>query len=291
MKKKGGKKWKKALAGSTTLKKTRKAMQAGVSARRGRPATAVGWAVLGLAAATFSGAFVACAAATSVQPLTGGTRASVSGPTGAGLRAVSTSAAVAFQSTFTPAGVALRPASCNTQPGFSVGRRAPAGGVRTIVSVFRGKQRGNLRRPVQNKGPPMNDKITFPEMRVVVANPDGKDEMLGVMSREEALARAEDYGMDLVVVSPEAAPPVCKIINYDKLRYELEKKEKAKKKNQSVQELKEVKLSYKIDTHDYEVRKRATLKFLTKGDKVKASIRFKGREMAHRQLAETTLSR
>ena len=136
-----------------------------------------------------------------------------------------------------------------------------------------------------------NAQIPFPEMRVVVANADGKDEMLGVMSKEEALARAEDYEMDLIVVSPDANPPVCKIINYDKLRYELEKKEKAKKKNQSVQELKEVKLSYKIDTHDYEVRKRATLKFLTKGDKVKASIRFKGREMAHRQLAETTLSR
>ena len=285
------KRGKKGTSWLRLLKRLGQGMQAGVSARRGRPATAVGWAVLGLAAATFSGAFVACAAATSVQPLTGGTRASVSGPTGAGLRAVSTSAAAAFQSTFTPAGVALRPASCNTQPGFSVGRRAPAGGVRTIVSVFRGKQRGNLRRPVQNKGPPMNDKITFPEMRVVVANPDGKDEMLGVMSREEALARAEDYGMDLVVVSPEAAPPVCKIINYDKLRYENEKKEKAKKKNQSVQHLKEVKLSYKIDVHDFDVRKRAAIKFLTKGDKVKASIRFKGREMAHRSVAESTLNK
>jgi len=137
----------------------------------------------------------------------------------------------------------------------------------------------------------MNDKIPFPEMRVVVANPDGKDDMLGVMSKDEALARAEDLGMDLVVVSPEANPPVCKIINYDKLRYELEKKEKAKRKNQSTQELKEVKLSYKIDVHDYEVRKRAAIKFLTKGDKVKASIRFKGREMAHRQLAETTMTR
>lgn len=146
-------------------------------------------------------------------------------------------------------------------------------------------------RPPQNKGPPMNDKIPFPEMRVVVANADGKDDMLGVMSKDEALARAEDLGMDLVVVSPDAKPPVCKIINYDKLRYELEKKEKAKKKNQTVQELKEVKLSYKIDTHDYEVRKRAATKFLMKGDKVKASIRFKGREIAHRPVAEQTMNR
>jgi translation initiation factor IF-3 len=137
----------------------------------------------------------------------------------------------------------------------------------------------------------MNEFIPFPEMRVVVANPDGKDTMLGVMSKEEALARAEDLGMDLVVVSPEAQPPVCKIINYDKLRYELEKKEKMKRKNQTVQEIKEVKLSYKIDTHDYEVRVKAATKFLTKGDKVKASIRFKGREMAHRQLAEVTMQK
>jgi len=137
----------------------------------------------------------------------------------------------------------------------------------------------------------MNERIPFPEMRVVVAVPDGKDEQLGIMSKEEALAKAEDLGMDLLVVSPEAKPPVCKIINYDKLRYELEKKEKAKRKNQTVQELKEVKLSYKIDVHDYEVRKRAAVKFLTKGDKVKASIRFKGREMAHRTLAENTMQK
>ena len=198
----------------------------------------------------------------------------------------------AFQSSFVPGGVALRPASCGPRPGYSVGRKSPDG-VRTIVSQYRGRGRGRgqLRRPPQNTGPPMNDKIPFPEMRVVVANPDGKDDMLGVMNKEEALARAEDLGMDLVVVSPDAKPPVCKIINYDKLRYENEKKEKAKRKNQSVQELKEVKLSYKIDVHDYEVRKRAAIKFLTKGDKVKASIRFKGREMAHRTLAETTLKR
>jgi len=127
-------------------------------------------------------------------------------------------------------------------------------------------------------------------LRVVVANPDGKDDMLGVMSREEALAAAEDRGQDLVMVSPDANPPVCKIINYDKLRYETEKKEKLKKKNTKNAELKEVKLSYKIDVHDYEVRKRATQKFLLKGDKVKASIRFKGREMAHQELAHKTMT-
>jgi len=135
----------------------------------------------------------------------------------------------------------------------------------------------------------MNDEIVFPVIRVVVANPDGKDEMLGVMSREEAIAAADDRGQDLVVVSPDANPPVCKIINYDKLRYENEKKEKFKKKNTRNAEIKEVKLSYKIDVHDYDVRKRAATKFLLKGDKVKASIRFKGREMAHQELAHRTM--
>ena len=208
---------------------------------------------------------------------------------------------LAFQSSLPSGSLALRPASCSSQTGFSVGRQL-SGGVRTLVSQYRGRGggggggrgrgrgRGDRRPPVQ-KGPPMNEFISFPEMRVVVANPDGKDTMLGVMSKEEALARAEDLGMDLVVVSPEAQPPVCKIISYDKLRYELEKKEKMKRKNQTVQEIKEVKLSYKIDTHDYEVRVKAATKFLTKGDKVKASIRFKGREMAHRQLAEVTMQK
>jgi len=143
--------------------------------------------------------------------------------------------------------------------------------------------------PPQVKGPPMNSDINFPEMRVVVANPDGKDEMLGVLTREEALAAADERGVDLVLMSPDATPPVCKIINYDKLRYENEKKEKLKKKNQKQMDTKEVKLSYKIDVHDYDVRKRAAYKFLSKGDKVKASIRFKGREMAHKQLAQKTL--
>jgi len=136
----------------------------------------------------------------------------------------------------------------------------------------------------------MNSEIPFPEMRVVVANPDGKDEMLGVLSREQALQEADDRGVDLIVVSPEADPPVCKIINYDKLRYENEKKEKMKKKNQTLMQIKEVKLSYKIDVHDYDVRKRAAMRFLLKGDKVKASIRFRGREMAHKELAQKTLN-
>jgi len=143
--------------------------------------------------------------------------------------------------------------------------------------------------PVAPKGPPMDNDIQFSEMRVVVANPDGKDEMLGVMTKEEALAAADERGVNLVLMSPDAVPPVCKIINYDKLRYENEKKEKMKKKNQKSMDLKEVKLSYKIDVHDYDVRKRAAKRFLIKGDKVKASIRFKGREMAHRELAQKTL--
>eukprot|EP00283_Hemiselmis_rufescens_P010717 CAMPEP_0173436548 /NCGR_PEP_ID=MMETSP1357-20121228/16392_1 /TAXON_ID=77926 /ORGANISM="Hemiselmis rufescens, Strain PCC563" /LENGTH=417 /DNA_ID=CAMNT_0014401639 /DNA_START=36 /DNA_END=1289 /DNA_ORIENTATION=+ len=171
--------------------------------------------------------------------------------------------------------------------------RTQGGMLAGLVAQYRGRGgRGRGRRmmpPPQIKGPPMNSEITFPEMRVVVANPDGKDDMLGVLTREEALAAADERGVDLVLMSPDANPPVCKIINYDKLRYENEKKEKMKKKNQKQMDIKEVKLSYKIDVHDYDVRKRAAVKFLTKGDKVKASIRFKGREMAHKQLAQKTL--
>mmetsp|Transcript_86124 Transcript_86124/g.126003 ORF Transcript_86124/g.126003 Transcript_86124/m.126003 type:complete len:423 (-) Transcript_86124:317-1585(-) len=252
---------------------------------RGCAVVAAAFAIIALSMAPTSNA------APASLSLGGGAGARSEPRSGGGLRS-------AFQASFVPGGLAsLRPASCGPQSGFNVGRQV-AGGVQTLVSQYRGRGGGGGRgrgrgdrRPPVNKGPPMNERIPFPEMRVVVANPDGKDDMLGVMSKEEALARAEDLGMDLVVVSPEAKPPVCKIINYDKLRYENEKKEKAKRKNQTVQELKEVKLSYKIDTHDYEVRKRAAVKFLTKGDKVKASIRFKGREMAHRQLAETTMQK
>ena len=103
----------------------------------------------------------------------------------------------AFQSSFAPASLTLRPASCGPQPGICVGRTPSAHGVLTLVSQYRGRGRGGggrMQRPVtpQNKGPPMNDRIPFPEMRVVVANSNGKDDMLGVMSKDEALARAED---------------------------------------------------------------------------------------------------
>ena len=113
----------------------------------------------------------------------------------------------AFQSSFAPTSLTLRPASCGPQPGVCVGRTPSAHGVLTLVSQYRGRGRGGggrMQRPVtpQNKGPPMNDRIPFPEMRVVVANSNGKDDMLGVMSKDEALARAEDLVQGLPLRPP-----------------------------------------------------------------------------------------
>jgi translation initiation factor IF-3 len=101
------------------------------------------------------------------------------------------------------------------------------------------------------------------------------------MSAREAMAIAEEKGLDLVKVSPTAVPPVCKIMDYGKFRFEQAKKQREAKKNQKVIELKEMRLSATIDTHDLEVKAKSVSKFLKSGDKVKVSIRFKGRQMAH----------
>ena len=106
-------------------------------------------------------------------------------------------------------------------------------------------------------------------------------EQLGVMSSREALQIAEDKGLDLVKVSPQADPPVCKIMDYGKYRFEQSKKQKEAKKNQKIVELKEMRLSATIDKHDLEVKAKNVSKFLAAGDKVKVSIRFKGRQMTH----------
>jgi len=106
-------------------------------------------------------------------------------------------------------------------------------------------------------------------------------EQLGVMSSREALQIAEEKGLDLVKVSPQADPPVCKIMDYGKYRFEQSKKQKEAKKNQKIVELKEMRLSATIDKHDLEVKAKNVGKFLAAGDKVKVSIRFKGRQMTH----------
>ncbi len=109
-------------------------------------------------------------------------------------------------------------------------------------------------------------------------------EMLGVKPVAEAIEIAGDFGLDLVEVSPNAEPPVCKILDYGKFKYEEQKKKNEAKKKQKVVSVKEIKLRPGIDIHDYEVKMKAARKFLGQGDKVKVTIRFRGREMAHQEL-------
>lgn len=123
----------------------------------------------------------------------------------------------------------------------------------------------------------INEQIRDKEVRVV--GEDGA--ALGVMSTREAMSMAEEAGLDLVKIAPTAKPPVCKIVDYGKYKYELARKEKEAKKKQKVIEIKEIRLSPNIDTNDLNTKIGAARKFLSKGDRVKVTLRFRGREMAH----------
>ena len=133
----------------------------------------------------------------------------------------------------------------------------------------------------------MNDRIRAREIRVI----DADGNQLGILSPQDALRRAREQNLDLVEISPNAAPPVCRIMDYGKFLYEQEKKERAAKKHQKQIVLKEVKFSVNVDEHDYITKKNHVLRFLAEGDKVKASLRFRGREMAHQNLGRNVLER
>ena len=138
----------------------------------------------------------------------------------------------------------------------------------------------------------MNDEIKFDQVRVNVQNKDGKDEPLGILSKSDALDKAKELGgLDLILINNNSDPPVCKIVDYSKYRYELEKKRKEKAKNSKATEMKEVKMSYKIGTHDYDVRLKAAKKFLKQGNRVKATVMFRGREVQHDNLGVDLLVR
>ena len=123
----------------------------------------------------------------------------------------------------------------------------------------------------------INEHIRDKEVRVI-----GEDgEQLGIMSPRDAMKLAEEAGLDLVKIAPTAKPPVCKIVDYGKYRYELARKEKEAKKKQKIVEIKEIRLSPNIDTNDLNTKINAARKFLEKGNKVKVTLRFRGREMAH----------
>ena len=137
----------------------------------------------------------------------------------------------------------------------------------------------------------MNEMISAEKVRVVLAVPGESDEMVGIMDREEALAKAREKELDLVMISDKSDPPVCKIVDFGKLRYELERKKKENSKKTKTNDIKEVKMSYKIDTHDYDVRKRAAIKFLQGGHRVKAVVQFRGREQQHMDLGGDLLQK
>ncbi|WP_189992837.1 translation initiation factor IF-3 [Thalassobaculum fulvum] len=141
--------------------------------------------------------------------------------------------------------------------------------------------------PPAKDGPRVNREINVRTVRCV--GPDG--DMLGVLSLHEALARAEEYGLDLVEVSPNADPPVCKILDFGKFKYEAQKKKNEAKKKQKVIEVKEIKMRPNIDDHDYQTKMRAVNRFLEDGDKVKLTMRFRGREMAHQEIGLNVLKR
>ena len=135
-------------------------------------------------------------------------------------------------------------------------------------------------KPKKDNGPRTNEQITASEVRVI----SSKGLQLGIISIREALNYAEDEGYDLVEVSPDAKPPVCKIIDYGKLKYKEQKSKKEAKKKQKTIEVKEIKMRPGIDTHDYQVKVKALKKFISGGNKVKVSMRFRGREMEHQNL-------
>ncbi len=140
---------------------------------------------------------------------------------------------------------------------------------------------------ISSKKLAINEEIRDKEVRVI----DEVGAQLGVMSIDQALSLAMEKSLDLVKIAPTAVPPACKIMDYGKYRFDLAKKEKEAKKNQHVVDVKEVRLSLAIDTHDFETKVNNGIKFLKHGDRVKASIRFRGREMKHASLGEEVLAK
>jgi translation initiation factor IF-3 len=162
-----------------------------------------------------------------------------------------------------------RSLNCNNQRTLAIGRRphnAP---------------------PQRETGPRINDRIRNPEIRLIGA--DGEN--VGVVTPARAMQMAEEAGLDLVEISPNAEPPVCKIMDFGKYKYETQKRENEARKKQKIIEIKEIKFRPGTDTHDYDVKMRSVFKFLEEGDKVKITLRFRGREMAHQELGLELLKR
>ena len=141
--------------------------------------------------------------------------------------------------------------------------------------------------PSSKKGPRVNEDILEDEVRLI----DETGENHGAVATEKAIDMAKAAGLDLVEISPNATPPVCKILDYGKYKYEAQKKASLARKKQKTVEVKEIKLRPGIEKHDYDVKMRSIDKFLTSGDKVKVTLRYRGREMAHQEIGMEVLNR
>ena len=141
--------------------------------------------------------------------------------------------------------------------------------------------------PPVKSGPKFDDLIQAEKVRVI----DENGENLGVMYTNEAIEQANELGLNLVEVSPGADPPVCKFLDVGKYRYEAQKKANAARKTQKTQQIKEIKMRPNIDTHDYDVKMKSMRRFFEEGDKVKLTLRFRGREMAHQEIGARVLTR
>ena len=139
----------------------------------------------------------------------------------------------------------------------------------------------------ENSGPRINDQIRAREVRLI----DEAGQNVGVVPKQDALTRAQDAGLDLVEISPDAEPPVCKILDFGKYKFQEQKKAAEARKKQKIVEIKEIKMRPSIDDHDYDVKMRAIKRFFEEGDKVKVTLRFRGREMAHQELGYQLLQK
>lgn len=153
-----------------------------------------------------------------------------------------------------------------------------------IVTIARRPHRSTSER---NTGPRANGAISAPEVQLI----DETGENIGKVGLEDALERARNAGLDLVEISPTARPPICKILDFGKFKYQAQKKAAEARKKQKVIEVKEIKMRPNIDVHDYGVKMKAMQRFFDQGDKVKFTIRFRGREMAHKELGRNLLER
>ena len=151
-----------------------------------------------------------------------------------------------------------------------------------ILIVDNYKQKGS-----NKNGDLVNDAVRFPQVRLI--GPDG--EQLGIMSSREAQMKANQLDLDLLCVAPNAQPPVCRILNYSKFKFEQQKKAKEAKKNQHIVEVKEVQLTPQIGQHDLETKARAAIKFLQAGNKVKVGVRFRGRQLSHTEIGMEVLEK